>query len=74
MIEKIKIVYCVAWNYKPRAVGLAAKIKDEFGFDSELVPGDKGIFDVYAPDGKLIFSKYSVGRFPETEDIFEKLQ
>jgi selenoprotein W-related protein len=49
---------------------LAARILKEFGIEPELIKGDSGIFDV-AADGKLIFSKYEVGRFPEEGEILE---
>ncbi len=43
------------------------------GVEAELVAGGGGIFDVKA-DGKLIFSKHKVGRFPETEEILGQLK
>ena len=36
--------------------------------DIELVPEGKGIFDVEI-DGKLIFSKFQSGRFPDRGEI-----
>jgi selenoprotein W-related protein len=52
---------------------LAAKIKESVGCDSTLIAGDNGIFDVEV-DGKLIFSKHELGRFPEDDEILEKLR
>lgn len=46
---------------------------DRLGLRSELVQGDRGIFDV-AVDGKLIFSKYKEGRFPENSEIIDMLR
>jgi selT/selW/selH-like putative selenoprotein len=40
---------------------------------ARLVPGDKGIFDV-AADGKLVFSKYRAGRFPEPGEVAAALR
>lgn len=40
---------------------------------ARLVQGDKGIFDV-AADGKLVFSKYGVGRFPEPGEVVAALR
>ena len=51
---------------------MAAAISEEFGTKPELFPGSDGIFDVVA-DGKLIFSKHEVGRFPSHEEIIEML-
>jgi Rdx family len=39
---------------------------------AEVVSGEKSQFDVLA-DGKLIFSKQRVGRFPEHEEIVTAL-
>ena len=47
---------------------MAAEISDRFGTNPELIEGDKGIFDVVV-DGKKIFSKFDVDRFPEDGEI-----
>jgi len=52
---------------------LAATLKDHFGAEVELIEGDKGVFDVVA-DGDLIYSKHTTGRFPENQEIVQKLQ
>ena len=40
---------------------------------TELVEGDKGIFDVVA-DGTLVFSKHRAGRFPEPGEVVAALR
>jgi selT/selW/selH-like putative selenoprotein len=40
---------------------------------ARLVEGDKGIFDV-AADGKLVFSKYRAGRFPDPGEVVAVLR
>ena len=57
----------------PRASSLAATIKNELGIDAELTRGDRGVFDV-AVNGRVIFSKYSAGRFPNDEEILKRLR
>lgn len=52
---------------------MADEIKSEMGVQAELVPGGGGIFDVRA-DGKLIFSKHEVGRFPEHDEVLGLLE
>jgi predicted nicotinamide N-methyase len=47
---------------------LAAEIKEKFGIESELIEGDKGVFDVVV-DGDLVFSKFELDRFPEDGEI-----
>jgi selT/selW/selH-like putative selenoprotein len=51
---------------------LAAKLKDQLGAEVELIKGDNGVFDVVA-DGELVFSKHSEGRFPEEQQLVDKL-
>jgi selT/selW/selH-like putative selenoprotein len=50
---------------------LAAAIQKQLGADTELV-ASKGIFDV-SVDGRLIFSKYEAGRFPEAGEVLAKV-
>lgn len=52
----------------PAAVSLAAELKREFGVDAELIEGAHGVFDVTV-DGKLIFSKDKLYRFPSEGEI-----
>ena len=70
---KIEIHYCAEWNYKPRAASLADELRGVFGVDATLVAGGGGIFDVIA-DGDMIYSKFKTGRFPEHDEIIEKLK
>jgi selT/selW/selH-like putative selenoprotein len=46
--------------------------KHNSDIEVELIKGGGGAFEV-CRDGKLIFSKLSTGRFPESEEIFEIL-
>jgi len=53
---------------------LKAELETIFpGINVELIEGGGGIFDVKR-DGRLIFSKKEVGRFPEHEEIIKKLK
>ena len=47
---------------------MAAELKKQLGVDSVLIAGGGGVFDVTV-DGTLVFSKKSVGRFPEAGEI-----
>ncbi len=47
---------------------MAAEIADRFGIEPELIPGDKGVFDVRV-DGDLVFSKHASKRFPNNGEI-----
>ena len=57
----------------PRASSLAAEIKKQLGFDSELVRGSGGIF-VVTVENRRIFSKQDEGRFPSEREIIDKLR
>ena len=69
---RISIEYCVLWNYYPQAASLAEAIKKKYGVSAELIESGGGVFEV-RKDGKLIFSKKAIGRFPEEKEIFDKL-
>ena len=69
---RIAIEYCNIWNYFPRASSLEAELKSKFSnLKTELISSGGGVFEVVL-DGKLIFSKKSLDRFPEKDEI-EKL-
>ncbi|MBI5025494.1 MAG: hypothetical protein HZC12_01965 [Nitrospirae bacterium] len=44
------------------------EIKDELGVDATLIEGSGGVFDVTV-DGKLIFSKFTLFRFPDAGEV-----
>jgi len=47
---------------------LAAELETAFGASSELVASGGGVFEITV-DGKTIFSKRALGRFPEDGEI-----
>jgi len=51
---------------------LAAEIKKQRSVEVELHRGSGGQFEVML-DGKLLFSKKQVGRFPDTEEILSQI-
>jgi len=62
-----------ATSLAAQAPSLAAEIKTNFGFDTELIAGAGGIFDVQAED-EIVFSKQAVNRFPEAAEVIESLK
>lgn len=57
-------------------MGLAARILEEWerdGVEVELVPGSGGIFDVHV-DGRLVFEKKMLGRYPQPDDVLPLLR
>ena len=72
---KVTIEYCTAWNYKPRASSLEDELKNAFGsqVEVELIPGAGGVYTVCV-DGKQIFAKKEVNRFPDEGEILSLLK
>ena len=46
---------------------------EEFGAETELLPGESGVFDVIV-DGKKVFSKTQAGRFPEDGEVVKLIR
>ena len=73
-MKKIRIEYCTSWGYLGRAVALANSSLDEHKNkigELTIIPSSGGVFEIEV-DGKLIFSKKELGRFPD-EGEAEKL-
>ena len=67
----LSIEYCNVWNYLPRAASMATKLLEKYGDEINqlsLIPAGGGVYEVQK-DGKLIFSKKSLDRFPELYEI-----
>lgn len=52
-------------------MSLANELSNQ-GHDANAIAGEKSQFDVLA-DGRLVFSKQRVGRFPEEDEISRQL-
>jgi len=66
----VKIYYCVAWNYYPRAASLAALIKEHCGIESELLSGKRGEFSVWYNQQAIADKHLEVcDVFPSYEEI-----
>jgi selT/selW/selH-like putative selenoprotein len=52
---------------------LAAEIEQKFGTSVELIKGQDGVFEV-SVDGKIVFSKKSIGRFPDPGEVVASLE
>ena len=52
---------------------MAAEIKKEFGIEPTLIRSRGGVFEVIL-EGKVIFSKKRIGRFPEAEEIAQLIR
>ena len=49
------------------------ELHKNLGAEIELIAGSNGIYDVMV-EGKMIFSKFEQGRFPETEEIINLIK
>ena len=47
---------------------MGEELQKRLGAEVDLVAGSNGIFDV-SLDGRMIFSKFEQGRFPEPDEI-----
>ena len=70
---EIKIRYCLVWNYRPHAARLADELRNALKVEAKLMPGWIGTYDVIV-DGKLVFSKSKVGRFPAPGEVISIVQ
>lgn len=52
---------------------MQAAIKDKYGIIASLREGAGGIFEVFIDD-KVVYSNQETYRFPEHEEIFEKIE
>ena len=76
MEKIIGIEYCTAWGYLPRAVALAQNLLGQHKNNINkliLIPSSGGVFEVTL-NGELVFSKKEVGRFPEENEVEDKMK
>ena len=52
---------------------MSAELQERFDAEVQLERGHSGVYDVVV-DGKTIFSKNALGRFPEEGEIAEVLE
>ena len=52
---------------------MAAEIEQATGVPSELIASGGGVFEIFV-DGKKVFSKKALGRFPEEGEIVGMLR
>ena len=69
----IEIHHCISCGFRTRASMLSREIYKELGLKADLIEGETGSFDVYI-NGNLIFSKSKAKRFPEPEEILQKIK
>ena len=69
---KIHIEYCIKWNYGPEFDRVSKIIKKIILENIQVIgnesPPRSGAFEI-SLNGKLIYSKFSTGVFPNTSDI-----
>ena len=70
----IKIYYCEAWNYYPRAASLAEMIQLMCDLPIEIIPGEKGEFTVWFNNEIIAQKKLTFPSFPAiVEEIKRRL-
>ena len=70
---RLSIEYCNAWNYLPRAARMASDLLERYGnaiSELKLIPSGGGVYEI-EKNGKLVFSKKQLDRFPDLEEIIQ---
>ena len=70
---RLSIEYCNAWNYLPRAARMASDLLERYGnaiSELKLIPSGGGVYEI-EKNGKLVFSKKQLNRFPDLEEIIQ---
>ena len=70
---RLSIEYCNAWNYLPRAARMASDLLEKYGnaiSELKLIPSGGGVYEV-EKNGKLVFSKKQLNRFPDLEELIQ---
>ena len=73
---KIKLEFCIVWNYTPRAVSTVEDILEKYGKEIksiDLIPGTGGVFELYL-DEVLIYSKLETGRHTNEGEILQLME
>jgi len=52
---------------------MGEELQKNLAVEIELIAGSNGIFDVTV-DGRMIFSKYEQGRFPQADEIIRLIR
>lgn len=55
------------------AAGLAAELRESLGIEAALVKGSGGIYQVHL-DGKLLFDKKTMGRYPILGEVSSQIK
>jgi len=72
-MKDIEILYCHSWGHKPQAARVAAEIEEKYPEEVECVPGSGGVFKIIV-DGKVLFDKKIMGRYPEEGEILSLIK
>ena len=66
---KIRIEYCIVWNYEPHALRARDLILSVvLDADIKLVGGGGGVFNIDV-DGRRAYSKIETGTFPTDNEV-----
>ena len=68
---KMHIEFCEKWNYHPdfdRVSKQVKKLSPDIQVEGNAKPPRNGAFEVTI-DGKLVYSKFQTGNFPNAEEI-----
>ena len=69
---KVHIEFCEKWNYHPdfdRVSKQVKKLIPDVQIEGNAKPPRSGAFEITI-DGKLVYSKFQTGNFPNMADIY----
>ena len=76
MTFKIKVEFCMQWNYAPKAASFAEGLFTHFRTkitSLELIPSSGGVFEVTV-NGEKKYSKHETGKFPDVEEFIAEME
>lgn len=74
---RIVIAYCPRCRWMLRSAWLAQELLSTFEDDLAevaLAPAGKGVFEITAGDGTVLWSRAAEGRFPEAKELKQRLR
>lgn len=74
---RIVIAYCPRCRWLLRSAWLAQELLSSFEDDLAevaLAPAGKGVFEITAGDGTVLWSRATEGRFPEAKELKQRLR
>lgn len=73
---KVRIEFCMQWNYAPKAASFAEDAFEDLRTDiesMELIPSSGGVFEITV-NGNKIYSKWETDKFPDHKEVINEME